>query len=444
MNSHSMMSNHNMVGRNRTEASSASQPESDFIPFSVPAIGAEEEEAVLRVLRSGWLTTAGESLAFEEEFAAFVMDQPDGNEGPPRERVRALAVNSATSGLQLAYLACGVGGRTASVGFSQDCAAPAGKDSPGRILTTPYTFVSTATAACHLGGGVVYADVERDGYNIDPAQVERQLARHKDIRAVVPVHIAGLPCNMDEICAIAARYGVPVVEDAAHAFPSRTAAGFAGTLGDIGVYSFYATKTITTAEGGMVCTRNPDYARLMATMRMHGIDRPVWSRYTSERASWEYDVVAPGYKFNLPDVLAALGRVQLRKADLLFRQRREIARRYNEAFGGYDFLRLPPDGDGNAWHLYLLRIVPERLSISRDEFSRRLQEAGLGVSMHFIPHFRLSYLRAAFGLDAADFPQAQARFETSISLPFWPGMDDEMVQRVIDTVVRIGGRHYGH
>ena len=155
-------------------------------------------------------------------------------------------------------------------------------------------------------------------YNIDPAQVERRLAQDKEIRAVVPVHIAGLPCNMDEICAIAAKYGVPVVEDAAHAFPSKTKNGYAGTLGDIGVYSFYATKTITTAEGGMVCTKNPEYHKFMSTMRMHGIDRPVWNRYTSEKASWEYDVVAPGYKFNLPDVLAAMGRVQLQKADLLF------------------------------------------------------------------------------------------------------------------------------
>ena len=461
MNNHSMMNNHTMVSDQGAEAfASTNQSKQDFIPFSVPAIGVEEEEAVLGVLRSGWLTTAKEALAFEEEFAAFVSGQGDGSlhAGGQQEcgdgcqksadgkidfdggNLRALAVNSATSGLQLAYLACGVGDPLVHGGTS----SVAGSASPGKILTTPYTFVSTATAACHLGGGVVYADVEPSSYNIDPAQVERWLSQDKDIRAVVPVHIAGLPCNMDEICAIAAKYQVPVVEDAAHAFPSRTARGFAGTLGDIGVYSFYATKTITTAEGGMICTRNPEYAQCMATMRMHGIDRPVWNRYTSDRASWEYDVVAPGYKFNLPDLLAALGRVQLRKADLLFQQRKEIARRYNEAFARYDFLQLPPDGDGNAWHLYILRIVPGKLTISRNEFSQKLQEAGLGISMHFIPHFRLSYLRNAFQLDAADYPQAQNRFETSITLPFWPGMSQEMVQRVIDTVVKIGEAHYGN
>lgn len=425
---------------------SSSTPHSDspgFVPFSLPAISEEEKDAVLRVLDSGWLTTGKEALAFEQEFADFVGDTPQGSSHKPVGELKALAVNSATSGLQLAYQACGVGLDWMENDFLSGLIGDRKTYSnAGKILTTPYTFVSTATAACHLGGGIVYADVEKDGYNIDPVQVERRLSEDRDIRAVVPVHIAGLPCNMEEICAIAAKYNVPVVEDAAHAFPSKTTKGYAGTLGDIGVYSFYATKTITTAEGGMVCTKNSEYHKIMATMRMHGIDRPVWNRYTSKKASWEYDVVAPGYKFNLPDVLAAMGRIQLQKADSLFHQRKAIARQYNRAFENYDFLQLPPDGEGNAWHLYIIRIVPEKLSISRDEFSQKLQEQGLGISMHFIPHFRLSYLKNHFQLDASDYPNAQKRYETSLTLPFWPGMTPGMVQKVIDTVINLGRKYY--
>lgn len=393
------------------------QETTDFIPFSVPAVGAEEEEAVLKIMRSGWLTTGKETLEFEKEFAAFVSQE---------KNVQALAVNSASNGLMLAMDACGVGQGT----------------DPGKILTTPYTFVSTATAACHLGGSVVYADIEPDTYNINPDEIERILSSDSGIRAVVPVHIAGLPCNMERICDIAAKYHVPVIEDAAHAFPAATCSGYAGTLGDIGVYSFYATKPITTGEGGMICTANPDYVRRMSLMRMHGIDRPVWNRYTSDKASWEYDVITPGFKCNLPDILSAIGRVQLRKANELYRQRLDIARLYNDAFRNYDFLQVPPDGDGNAWHLYLLRIVPEKLSVTRNEFSSLLQQQGLGVSMHFIPHFRMTWLRNTFHLNAADFPHAQRCFETTISLPFWPGMTDQMIHRVIDTVIRTGKKYY--
>lgn len=432
------------MSKTNDTSSSPQNKAHDFVPFSLPAISEEEKEAVLRVLDSGWLTTGRETLAFEQEFASFVGGTPQDSFYKLEGELKTLAVNSATSGLQLAYQACGVGLDWMEDDFLSSVTEGRQKkySTVGKILTTPYTFVSTATAACHLGGGIVYADVEKDGYNIDPAQVERRLSEDRDIRVVVPVHIAGLPCNMKEICAIAAKYNVPVVEDAAHAFPSKTVNGYAGTLGDIGVYSFYATKTITTAEGGMVCTKNPEYHKIMATMRMHGIDRPVWNRYTAKKASWEYDVVAPGYKFNLPDVLAAMGRMQLQKADLLFQQRKAIARQYNKSFENCDFLQLPPDGEGNAWHLYIIRIVPEKLSISRNEFSQKLQEQGLGISMHFIPHFHLSYLKNHFQLDASDYPNAQKRFETSLTLPFWPGMTQDMVQKVVDTVISLGRKYY--
>ncbi len=385
------------------------------INFSVASLGKEEEEAVLRVLRSGWITTGKETMAFEKEFAQKI------------DAKCALAVNSATSGLMLAYDALGL------------------KDGY-KILTTPYTFASTALAARHLGAHIEYADIEKDSYNISADAVEQKLeqdARNgKKIKAIVPVHIAGNVCNMDALKQLAEHYNVKIVEDAAHAFPSKTKNGFAGTLGDIGVFSFYATKTITTAEGGMITTNNEEYAKRMQIMRLHGIDRPIWDRYTKDKASWEYDVVDAGFKCNLPDILGAIGREQLKKADTLFEKRKRIVERYNNAFKNIDFLTVPPDGDGNAWHLYLLRIKPEMLKINRNEFGSLLQDEGICISMHFIPHFRMTYFKNEYGLKAEDFPNAQEHFEKTITLPLWPDMTDEMADRVIETVLSIGKAHH--
>ncbi len=380
------------------------------IPFFRPSFSDEEERAVIEVLRSGWLTTGKVTLEFEREFGAFV--------GSPH----ALAVNSATSGLMLAMEAFGIGPGT-------------------KILTTPYTFASTAMSARHLGAEVVYADIEKDTYSIDPDLVEEALRRDPSIKAVVPVHIAGNLCDMDRIARAARARGAAVIEDAAHAFPSKTDSGYAGTLGDAGVFSFYATKTITTGEGGMVCVRDSDAAARISLMRSHGINRTVWDRYTSSTASWKYDVVEEGWKCNLPDILSAVGRVQLAKAERFYRERKELARRFNEGFSGVPGLALPPDGPGNAWHLYLLGLVPEELDCDRDTFASELQGAGLGISMHFIPHFELTYFRERYGLAAADFPNAHRRYLTTVSLPFWPGMTETAADRVIDTVREAAGRH---
>lgn len=380
------------------------------IPFFKPSFSEAEERAVIEVLRSGWLTTGKVTLAFEKEFSEFV--------GSPH----ALAVNSATSGLMLAMEAFGVGPGT-------------------KILTTPYTFASTATSARHLGAEVTYADLEEGSYSIDPGRVDDALARDPSIRAVVPVHIAGNLCDMRAINDIARRRGVAVIEDAAHAFPSKTGDGYAGTLGDAGVYSFYATKTITTGEGGMVCTRDPEIAARISLMRSHGIDRTVWDRYTSQTASWKYDVVEDGWKCNLPDILSAIGREQLKKANDFFRKRAAIAAQYSRAFANVPGLVVPPDGAGNAWHLYLLRIDPQELDCDRDAFAAELQAAGLGISMHFIPHYELTYFRNRYGIDAADFPNADKKYRTTISLPFWPDMGDEAAMRVIETILAITARH---
>ena len=374
------------------------------IPFFRPSFDRREEEATIRVLHSGWLTTGKETLAFEKEFADMVHSP------------YALAVNSASNGLMLAMEAFGIGKGT-------------------KILTSPYTFVSTATSALHLGGEAVYADIEADSYSIDPEKIEEKLKQDKSIKAIVPIHIAGNLCNMQAINSLAKKYNVAVIEDAAHAFPAKTADGYGGTLGDAGVFSFYATKTITTGEGGMICVRNPEAAERIKLMRSHGINRTIWDRYTDKHASWQYDVVAEGYKCNLPDILSAIGRVQLQKAEDFYRKRKFIAERFTRAFAQYDFFQVPPDGAGNAWHLYLLRIVPETLSIGRDDFARALQERGLGISVHFIPHFELTFLKDRYNLRAQDFPNAASHYSQSISLPFWPDMTDEDVQYVIDTVI---------
>ncbi|NLJ46724.1 MAG: DegT/DnrJ/EryC1/StrS family aminotransferase [Treponema sp.] len=382
-------------------------PSTDFIPFALPSLGPEEEEAVLAVLRSGWLTTGSVALQFEREFAAFVGAE------------HALAVNSATSGLHLALEALGVG-------------------SGDTVVTSPYTFASTAAVARHLGAEVAFCDVVPGGYNMDPRRLQETLEKTRNVRAVVPVHVGGLPCSMEEILDLAHRFGCAVVEDAAHSFPSRLPQGFAGTLGDIGVFSFYATKTITTGEGGMVVTSDSRLAKRMSTMRMHGIDRPVWDRYTSKTASWSYSVVEAGFKYNLPDLLAAVGREQLKKADRFLAERRQIAGIYGEAFKDLPFAEPPPDGPGHAWHLYSLRLRLDRLKAGRDEFVDRLRQAGVGTSVHFIPLHIMPYWSTRYGLSPEQFPQALVSFQRSVSLPIWQGMGADRARAVARTVIETG------
>lgn len=382
-----------------------------YIPFFKPSFSGEEERAVIDVIRSGWLTTGKEASAFETEFARFI---------GARE---ALAVNSASSGLLLALEAFGT--------------------KPGvKTATTPYTFISTATAALHLGAEVVYCDIEKDSYNIDPQRLEDAFKKESGIQSVVPVHVAGNPCRMAEINECAKKRGAVVIEDAAHAFPSETPEGFAGTLADAAVFSFYATKTITTGEGGMITLKDPEKADAIKKLRSNGINRMVWNRYTEQGAPWEYDVTCAGWKCNMPDILAAIGRVQLKKAGAFLERRRKLAQTFNNAFSTLDFLRIPPDSPGNAWHLYLLRIIPEKLTVSRDDFARALQSEGLGISMHFIPHFDFTYIKKRYGLSRDDFPNAAEKADTTISLPFWPGMNEEEAAYVVDRVAKIGAQYY--
>ena len=399
--------------KNPSSKTAPGQPgwETPFVPFARPSIGPEEEEAVVAVLRSGWLTTGEVTARFEAEFAAVVGAR------------HALAISSATAGLHLALEALGVG--------------------PGSVvLTTPYTFAATAEVARYLGADPVFVDIDRASLNIDPVLLEtalEQLSRAgRKVSAMIPVHVAGLPCDMDAIGHLSLRYGVPIVEDAAHAFPVRHGGRFAGTLGDAGVYSFYPTKSITTGEGGMVVTDRDEVATRIRIMRMHGIDRDVWNRYTEPGASWKYDVVAPGYKYNLADLASAIGRVQLAKANAFLERRRSIVRRYMNALNGLDFLTLPGWAENHAWHLFIVRVNSAALKMDRDGFIAELQHRGIGVSVHFIPLHTMSYYRERYGLKPENFPVSLACFQSAVSLPLSASLTDDDVERVIAAVVEVG------
>lgn len=384
------------------------------VPFFKASIGKEEEDAAVRVLRSGWLTTGNEAHEFEKEFAAKTGAK------------HALAVNSNTSGMIMAMEACGV---------------KAGK----AVITTPYTFVSTAASARHLDADVYFADIEKDNYSIDPESIEKILdsEKGKNVVAIVPVHIAGNVCNMKRIMEIAKKHGVYVIEDCAHSFPSPTDLGFAGTIGDVGVFSFYATKTMTTGEGGMVTTNNDVLAKRMSQMRLHGMNRDAWDRYTSTKASWEYDIIAPGFKSNLPDILAAIGRVQLAKADEFDEKRKVHVEKYNREFSKLDFIKIPPTSKGDSRHLYLMRLNLEILDCDRNVFAKELQERGLGISMHFIPIFHFSYWKELYpDFKAENFPNAEEKYLETISLPLWPDMTEEMTDYVIECVKAVGEKHH--
>ena len=389
------------------------------VPFFKPSFSDEEKNAVCQVIESGWLTTGKVTHEFEEEFADYV------------GAMHALAVNSNTSGMILAMEACGV---------------RAGK----AVITTPYTFVSTAASAVHLGGDVFFADIEKDSYSIDPKKIEEILKRDKEhkVCAIVPVHVAGNLCDMKEICSLAKKYSTPdnkiyVIEDAAHSFPSPTQNGYAGTLGDIGVFSFYATKTMTTGEGGMIVTNNEALAKRMSQMRLHGMSRDAWDRYTNPKASWEYDIIAPGFKSNLPDILSAIGRVQLKKALSFDQKRKAIVKSYNEAFKKLDFVILPPDGEGNSWHLYLLHLDSTKLCCDRNTFAKELQSLGIGISMHFIAIFNFTYWKEKYpDFRPENFPNADEHSKNTITLPLFPDMTQEQAELVIDAVKSVGEKYH--
>lgn len=381
----------------------------DFLPFALPDIGEEEIAEVVDSLRSGWITTGPKAKRFEAEFAAYI-----------GEGLEAVAVNSATAGLHLALEAVGVG--------------------PGdEVITTPYTFTATAEVVRYLGADPVFVDIDPKTFNIDPARIEAAVTSRT--KAIIPVHFAGLSCNMEAIHDIASRHGLKVVEDAAHALPATFSGGVIGSLkSDATVFSFYATKTITTGEGGMVVTRDAAVAARCRVMRLHGISRDAFDRYVSTKPSWQYDVVAPGYKYNLTDLAAAIGIHQLRKADAFQARRAAIAARYDAAFAGLPVLLPPhaPDGDTHSWHLYVLRLKDDA-PVDRNTFIELMAARGVGCSVHFIPLHLQPYWRDAYGLRSDDFPHAQATYRAAVSLPIYTRMSDAEVDRVIAAVLQVLG-----
>lgn len=379
-----------------------------FLPFALPDIGEEEIAEVVDSMRSGWLTTGPKTKAFEHDFADYIGGG-----------VEAMAVSSATAGLHLALEACGI---------------RAGDE----VITSVYTFTSTAEVIRYLGADPVFADIDERTLNISPESIEKAIT--PKTKAIMPVHVGGLPCDMDAILAIAKKHGLKVVEDAAHAFPVRYKGRMIGALdSDAAVYSFYATKTITTGEGGMVVTKNKDMVKRIKTMRLHGIDRDAYDRYTSEKPAWYYEIVAPGYKYNMSDIMASMGIHQLKKAESMKARRCEIAMRYTEALQRLPLTLpyLPAEDEDNAWHLYPVHIRKDA-PVMRDEFIKQMSfSAKIGCSVHFIPLHLQPYYRDKYGLTPQMFPCATKAFESEVSLPIYPKMTDEDVEYVIEQIRRI-------
>ncbi len=381
------------------------------VPYHRPSIGEDEINEVVRTLRSGWLTTGPRTAQFEQEFSAYA-DVP-----------HALAVNSCSSGLHLALAALNVG--------------------PGmEVITTPLTFCATVNTIIHTGATPVLADVGADG-NIDAASIASRITGKT--RAIVPVHFAGLPCDMDAIWFLARRHGLDVIEDCAHAagaFYKGAHAGAAnpatGEHSSASVFSFYAVKNLTTGEGGMVLTHDQELASRMKILSLHGISKNAWNRY-SDRGHWGYEVLESGYKYNMSDIQASIGIHQLRKLDGFIESRTRFAELYNSLLADVEEVELPPGKPDcrHAWHLYTLRLNLERLAIGRDEFIEQLRERGVGTSVHFIPIPLHPFFASRANLRQNHCPNALELYPRLISLPLFPAMTEAQVEYVAKAIQEI-------
>jgi perosamine synthetase len=385
----------------------ASRPE--WLPFHRPSIDEDDIAGVVETLRSGWLTTGPTTKRFEERFARAVGAK------------HAIAVSSGTAALHLALRVLGV--------------------QPGDDVVVPtYTFTATAEVVTYLGARPVLADVDPDTGNLRAEDVAAVLT--PKVRAVVPVHLAGLPCEMDSIRELAEGADFKILEDAAHAFPAREGRHAVGTLGDAAAFSFYATKNLTTGEGGMLTLGDDaaaDQARILA---LHGISRDAWLRYTAT-GSWRYEILASGYKYNLTDIASSLGLTQLAKARAFHVRRTRLAARYTRALSKLDAIVAPPTRTDaqHAWHLYMIRVRPDVLRIGRDAIIEELRNRNIGTSVHFIPLHLHPYYQQVWGYRPGGFPNAEALFDQAISLPLYPGMSAADVDDVVAALTDVVRRH---
>ena len=392
--------------------------ENNFLPFALPLIEQEEIDAVVETLKSGWITTGPKTKQFEADFAEQIGCK------------HAIAVNSCTAALHLALEAINIG------------------EGDG-VVTTPMTFAATAEVISYFKAQPVFVDIDPITLNIDITKLEegmailKKRACLKNVKAILPVHFAGYPCPMDEITQVAKKNNWKVIEDAAHAQASLYKGKIIGNISDITCFSFYATKNMATGEGGMITTNNDAWADRMRIMSLHGISRDAWKRYQAD-GNWHYDIIAPGFKYNLTDIASALGIVQLKKSNALLVRRTKIAQMYDQAFSSLSEIETPPMGQTNqlqhAWHLYVIKLNLATLSIDRDLFINELKALGIGVSVHFIPLHIHPYYKERYGFEPTDFPVAYETYQRIISLPIYPKMSDADVERVISAVTTVAKR----
>lgn len=376
-----------------------------FLPFHVPEIGEEEIDSVVETLRSGWLTTGLKVKQFEREFAERV------------EAKHAVAVNSCTAALHLALEAIGV---------------KAGDE----VIVPTMTFAATAEVVTYFKAKPVLVDCRQDTLTIDVDQIEKMIT--PKTKAIIPVHFAGQPCEMGPILEMARTHRLTVIEDAAHALPAAYRDKTIGSIGDITCFSFYATKSITTGEGGVATTNDPTWAERMRSMSLHGLSQNAWKRHSAQ-GSWYYEIVAPGYKYNMTDVAAAIGIPQLKKCDRFWETRQHYAALYNEGLKDLSALTVPSVANDvqHAWHLYVIQLNLEQLRIGRNEMIELLRKDNIGTSVHFIPLHLHPYYQETFGYGPKDFPVASAVFDQILSLPIYPKMTEANVLDVINSITKI-------